>query len=80
MVVLLPTNFISFRSKYEVLRLGSWPPKLRIDCWLATDHLTTESVTQRSKNDRLFNIGVAPTMSDSQCTDAAEQCREISHD
>ena len=78
MAVLLPTNLVSVRSKYEVVRLRTWPPMLQIDCLRAPNHVQIGSVTQRSNNERLFNIGVAPPVSSTQWTDAAAQCREIS--
>ena len=52
----------------------------RNDCLRATDHVRTGSVTQRSNNERLFNIGVAPPVSSTQWTGAAAQCREVSPD
>ena len=80
MAVLLPTNLVSFRWKYEVVRLCTCPPTQRKDCLCATDHVPTRSVTQRSNNERLFNIGVAPPVSCTQWTGAATQCRETSPD
>ena len=66
MAVLLPTILVSFRSKYEVVRLRMRPPTLPIDCLRATDHVTTKSVTQRSNDECLFNIGLAPPVSSTQ--------------
>ena len=51
---------------------------LRIDCLRATDHVPTGSVTQRSNNGHLFNIGLAPPVSSTQWNGAAAQCTEIS--
>ena len=64
----------------KVVRLWTWPPMQWNDCLRATDRVPTGSVTQRSNNERLFNIGVAPPVSSTQWTGAAGQCREISPD
>ena len=45
MVVLLPTNLVSFRSKYEIVRLCTWPPTHWNNCLRATGHVPTGSVT-----------------------------------
>ena len=46
---------------------------LRIYCLRAIDHVPTGRVKQRSNNEGLFNIGVAPPVSSTQWTRAAPQ-------
>ena len=79
-VIVYVNKIYASSKKKKVVRLRKWPPTLRINCLRATDHVPTGSVTQRSNNERLLNIGLAPPVSSTKWNGAAAQCKEINPD